>query len=60
MRETVLAKGPVATIVIVTTETGTTVLDGEEEVLETYRADRHEEVLGRYLTLGWEVEEDGP
>lgn len=60
MRETVLMKGETATIVIVTTAAGTEVLDGEEEVIESFREDRHEEVLARYLGLGWEVEEDGP
>lgn len=60
MRETVLMKGETATLVIVTTATGTEVLDGEEEVIETFAEDRHEEVLARYLGLGWEVEEDGP
>lgn len=60
MRETVLMKGDLATLVIVTTATGTEVLDGEEEVVESFAEDRHEEVLARYLRLGWEVEEDGP
>jgi hypothetical protein len=60
MRETVLMKGEIDTLVIVTTATGTEVLDGEEEVVETYPEDRHEEVLAKYLRKGWEIEEDGP
>jgi hypothetical protein len=60
MRETVLAKGEMETVVIVTTASGTEVLDGEEEVLERYDEDRHEAVLARFLAQGWEVEEDGP
>ena len=60
MRETVLMKGEVATIVIVTTAAGTEVLDGEEEVLESRADDQHAAILARYLALGWEVEEDGP
>jgi len=60
MRETVLMKGELATIVIVTASGRTEVLDGEDEVLESYEDDRHEAVLARYLTMGWEVEEDGP
>jgi hypothetical protein len=60
MRETVLMKGELATIVIVTASGRTEVLDGEDEVLESYEDDRHEAVLARYLKLGWEVEEDGP
>ena len=60
MRETVLMKGEVATIVIVTTATGTEVLDGEEEVLESHADDQHASIVARYLALGWEVEEDGP
>jgi hypothetical protein len=60
MRETVLMKGEVETLVIVTTEAGTELLDGEEELLESYPDDRHEAVLARYLALGWEIEEDGP
>ena len=60
MRETVLMKGEVATIVIVTTATGTEVLDEEEEVLESHKDDQHAAILARYLALGWEVEEDGP
>jgi hypothetical protein len=60
MRETVLAKGELDTIVIVTTNTGTTVLDGEDEVLEAHPDDQHAAILARYLALGWEVEEDGP
>jgi hypothetical protein len=60
MRETVLMKGAVATIVIVTTESGTDVLDGEDEVLESHKDDQHAAILARYLAEGWEVEEDGP
>jgi hypothetical protein len=60
MRETVLMKGEIDTLVIVTTASGTEVLDGEEEVLESHPEDRHEEVLARYLKKGWEIEEDGP
>ena len=60
MRETVLMKGEVATIVIVTTAAGTEVLDGEEDVVESYPEDRHEAVLARCLAEGWEIEEDGP
>jgi hypothetical protein len=60
MRETVLMKGEIDTLVIVTTTTGTEVLDGEEEVIESYPDDRHEAVLAKYLAKGWEVEEDGP
>jgi len=60
MRETVLMKGEVATIVIVTTAAGTEVLDGEEEVLESHPDDKHAAILARYLALGWVVEEDGP
>lgn len=60
MRETVLMKGEVDTLVIVTTAAGTEVLDGEEEVVESYTDDRHEQVLAKYLKQGWEVEEDGP
>ncbi len=60
MRETVLMKGETATVVIVTTASGTEVLDGEDEVLERYGEDRHEAVLARFLAQGWEVEEDGP
>jgi hypothetical protein len=60
MRETVLMKGEMATIVIVTTETGTEVLDGEDEVLESHAEDRHEAILRHYLDLGWDIEEDGP
>jgi hypothetical protein len=60
MRETVLMKGEMDTLVIVTTATGTEVLDGEEEVIEAHPDDRHEEVLARYLKQGWEIEEDGP
>jgi hypothetical protein len=60
MRETVLMKGELDTLVIVTTATGTEVLDGEEEVVESHPEDRHEQVLARYLALGWEIEEDGP
>ncbi|MGG5818229.1 hypothetical protein [Falsiroseomonas sp. HW251] len=60
MRETVLAKGETATLVIVTTDTGTEVLDEEEEVVETFPDDRHQELLTRYLAQGWEIEEDGP
>ena len=60
MRETVLMKGEMDTLVIVTTATGTEVLDGEDEVLESYPDDRHEAVLARLLAAGWEIEEDGP
>jgi len=60
MRETVLMKGEMATVVIVTTASGTEVLDGEEEVLESHDEDCHEAVLARFLAQGWEVEEDGP
>jgi hypothetical protein len=60
MRETVLAKGELATIVIVTTAAGTEVLDGEDELLESHPEDRHAEILARYLAQGWEIEEDGP
>jgi hypothetical protein len=60
MRETVLAKGELATIVIVTAKGRTEVLDGEDEVLETHPDDRHEAILARYLAQGWVVEEDGP
>jgi hypothetical protein len=60
MRETVLMKGEMDTLVIVTTAAGTEVLDGEEEVIESYREDRHAEVLAKYLAKGWEIEEDGP
>jgi hypothetical protein len=60
MRETVLMKGEMDTLVIVTTATGTTILDGEDETLETYPDDRHAAVLARYLAEGWEIEEDGP
>ena len=60
MRETVLMKGEIDTLVIVTTAAGTEVLDGEEEVVETYPDDRHEDVLAKYLKKGWEIEEDGP
>ncbi len=60
MRETVLMKGETDTVVIVTTASGTEVLDAEEEVLESYDEDRHEAVLARFLKDGWEIEEDGP
>ena len=60
MRETVLMKGEIATLVIVTTRSGTEVLDEEEEVVETYPEDAHEAVLAKYLAQGWEIEEDGP
>ena len=60
MRETVLAKGETETVVIVTTETGTEVLDGEDELLESHAEDRHAAILARYLAEGWEIEEDGP
>ena len=60
MRETVLMKGELDTLVIVTTTTGTEVLDEDEEVVESYPDDRHEQVLAKYLTQGWEIEEDGP
>lgn len=60
MRETVLMKGEMDTLVIVTTAAGTEVLDGEEEVIETYPDDRHEALVAKYLKQGWEIEEDGP
>ena len=60
MRETVLMKGELATIVIVTAQGRTEVLDGEDEVLESHKDDQHEAILARYLALGWDVEEDGP
>jgi len=60
MRETVLMKGEIDTIVIVTTATGTEVLDGEDEVIESHPDDHHEAILARYLAQGWEIEEDGP
>jgi hypothetical protein len=60
MRETVLMKGEIATLVIVTTRSGTEVLDEEEEVVETHPEDRHEAILAKYLAQGWEIEEDGP
>jgi hypothetical protein len=60
MRETVLMKGEMDTLVIVTTDTGTDVLDGEDEVIERHAEDRHAEILARCLSEGWEVEEDGP
>jgi hypothetical protein len=53
-------KGEMDTLVIVTTAAGTEVLDGEEEVVESYPDDRHEVVLAKYLKQGWEIEEDGP
>jgi hypothetical protein len=46
--------------VIVTTRSGTEVLDEEEEVVETHPEDRHEAILAKYLAQGWEIEEDGP
>jgi hypothetical protein len=60
MRETVLMKGELDTLVIVTTAAGTEVLDGEDELLESYPDDRHEAVLARFLAQGWAIEEDGP
>jgi hypothetical protein len=60
MRETVLMKGEMETVVIVTTKAGTEVLDGEDELLESYPEDRHEEILARYVAKAWEIEEDGP
>ncbi|WP_439598612.1 hypothetical protein [Falsiroseomonas sp.] len=60
MRETVLMKGEMATRVIVTTDSGTEVLDEEDEVLESHQDDQHEAILARFLAQGWEVEEDGP
>lgn len=60
MRETVLMKGELDTLVLVTTTTGTELLDAEDEVLESYPDDRHEAVLARLLAEGWEIEEDGP
>jgi hypothetical protein len=60
MRETILMRGELDTLVIVTTAAGTEVLDGEEEVIESHPEDRHEALLAKYLAAGWEVEEDGP
>ena len=60
MRETVLMRGEMDTLVIVTTSAGTDVLDGDEEVVESHSDDRHEELLAKYLARGWEIEEDGP
>lgn len=60
MRETVLMKGELETLVIVTTSSGTEVLDAEEEVVESYPDDRHEALLAKYLQQGWKIEEDGP
>ena len=60
MRETVLMRGELETRVIVTTASGTEVLDEDEELMEIHHEDRHEVVLARYLAEGWEVEEDGP
>jgi hypothetical protein len=60
MRETVLMRGETETLVIVTTEHGTDVLDAEDEILESYPDDRHAERLARFLADGWEIEEDGP
>ncbi|WP_216837971.1 hypothetical protein [Falsiroseomonas tokyonensis] len=60
MRETVLMKGEMATRVIVTTDSGTDVLDEEDEVLESHPEDQHEAILARFLAQGWEIEEDGP
>lgn len=60
MRETVLIRGEDETLVIVTTASGTEILDAEEEVVESFPDDRHEELLARYLAEGWEIEEDGP
>jgi hypothetical protein len=60
MRETVLMRGEEETLVIVTTAAGTTLLDAEDEVLEEWPEDRHAALLARYLSEGWEVEEDGP
>jgi hypothetical protein len=60
MRETVLAKGELDTLVIVTTAAGTEVLDGEEEEVESHPEDLHDQVLAKYLAQGWEIEEDGP
>jgi hypothetical protein len=60
MRETVLMKGEIDTLVVVTTASGTELLDGEDDVLESYSDDRHEELLARFLAKGWEIEEDGP
>ena len=60
MRETVLMKGEIATLVIVTTRSGTEVLDEEEEVVEAHPEDRHEALVAKYLAQGWEIEEDGP
>jgi hypothetical protein len=60
MRETVLMKGETDTLVIVTTAAGTELLDGEDEVIESFRDDRHEALLARFLAEGWEIEEDGP
>ncbi|MBU8539822.1 hypothetical protein ACFOD3_18520 [Falsiroseomonas tokyonensis] len=53
-------KGEMATRVIVTTDSGTDVLDEEDEVLESHPEDQHEAILARFLAQGWEIEEDGP
>jgi hypothetical protein len=60
MRETVLAKGATKTRVIVTTTSGTELLDEEDEVLDSWPEDRHAQVLADLLAQGWEIEEDGP
>gem|GEM_PF-3203101 len=60
MRETVLMRGEHDTVVIVTTITGTEVLDTDDDLLETHPDDQHEAILARYLAAGWEIEEDGP
>jgi hypothetical protein len=60
MRETVLVRGELETRVIVTTEHGTELLDGEDEVIESHVENRHAELLARFLAAGWEIEEDGP
>ncbi len=60
MRETVLMRGEMETMVLVTDASGTQLLDGEEELIASWPEDRHEQVLAEYLRKGWEVEEDGP
>jgi hypothetical protein len=53
-------KGEMDTLVILTPASRTEVLDGEEEVIESYPGDRHEELLAKHLRQGWEIEEDAP
>jgi membrane-anchored protein YejM (alkaline phosphatase superfamily) len=60
MRETVLRRGETETLVIVTTEHGTELLDAEDELLESYLEDHHAQLLARFLANGWAIEEDGP